>query len=301
MKNELQAHRIITKHKEILHKEGFTVDTIKLENYCYSLSAKLGKDVHKVLVYFGSKGIKTVIQGNKDSASFKSISDFLIGESLFPQSSNEVIEPDEYIGTDESGKGDYFGPLVIAGVYVNKTLREKLPIKEIKDSKLLTDEKILILAPQIRKILYGLFDVVIIKPKRYNELYEKFNNLNKLLAWGHSTVIENILSKQNCPKIISDKFGDDKLITLSLKEHGKKADLFQTIKAERYTAVAMASIIAREQFLRWFIEAEKKLNIKLPKGASASVVNSAKKIKSEHGLNFLNDIAKLHFKITQKL
>ncbi|MCD7879450.1 MAG: DUF3378 domain-containing protein, partial [Candidatus Gastranaerophilales bacterium] len=101
-----------------------------------------------------------------------------------------ICEDKVYIGTDESGKGDFFGALVIAGVQVNETNSQKFINAGIKDSKKLDDKKILQLANLIKA--NSVHSVVVITPQKYNELYYKFNNLNKLLAWGHARAIENI-------------------------------------------------------------------------------------------------------------
>ena len=99
--------------------------------------------------------------------------------------------PAEYIGTDESGKGDYFGPLVIAGVYIGPENRTHLENLNILESKRIADNRAITLAEQIKKISPN--SVVVIGPEKYNELYTKMRNLNKLLAWGHARVIENVL------------------------------------------------------------------------------------------------------------
>src|SRR6266852_6283633 len=122
--------------------------------------------------------------------------------------SPEMFEP--HFGIDESGKGDFFGPLVIAGVYVDRGIARKLIDSGDQDSKRIgSDARIRALAQTIRKITGGLADTVLIGPARYNELYEKFGNLNKLLGWGHARVIENLLArKPECPRSLSDQFAD---------------------------------------------------------------------------------------------
>ncbi|MDD3419931.1 MAG: ribonuclease HIII, partial [Candidatus Gastranaerophilales bacterium] len=136
-----------------------------------------------------------------------------------------------WIGTDESGKGDYFGPLIIAAVLVNEKNKSLFEELELKDSKKLTDEKISKLAVKIKN--NATFAVVTINPAKYNELYDKFKNLNKMLAWGHARAIENILEKSPCPNAISDKFGDEKLIKNALLKSGKEINLIQQVRAER--------------------------------------------------------------------
>src|ERR1700731_3001360 len=120
----------------------------------------------------------------------------------------EMFEP--HFGVDESGKGDFFGPLVIAGVYVDRGIARKLVEAGVQDSKRISsDTRIRALADAIRKNSMGLVEVVLIGPAKYNDLYEKFDNLNKLLAWGHARVIRNLLAKKpDCPRSLSAQFAD---------------------------------------------------------------------------------------------
>src|SRR5438093_13330956 len=130
--------------------------------------------------------------------------------------SPEIFEP--HFGVDESGKGDFFGPLVIAGAYVHRGIVRKLLDAAVVDSKRLSSEpRIRALADTIRKSSLGLVEIVLIGPAKYNDLYEKFGNLNKLLGWGHARVIENLLAKKpECPRSLSDQFADARVITASL-------------------------------------------------------------------------------------
>jgi ribonuclease HIII len=210
-----------------------------------------------------------------------------------------------YIGTDESGKGDYFGPLVVAGVWVNESINEKLKLLDVKDSKLLSDKRCRELARKIREICIGRFEEIELLPKRYNELYEQFRkegkNLNHLLAWGHARTIETILSKIPCPRAVADQFGDERYILSKLMEKGKRVQLIQTPKAERFVAVAAASVLARDRFLARMDKLGQKYQTVLPKGASDSVIDVARLIVQSAGLDELGNIAKLHHKTTQKV
>lgn len=214
-----------------------------------------------------------------------------------PQKANDDLSHDftSWIGTDESGKGDYFGPLVIASVLVDETNKKLFEELGLKDSKKLTDEKIAKFAVQIKN--NSTFSVVTINPNRYNELYKKFNNLNKMLAWGHARAIENILEKTPCQNAISDKFGNEQLIKNALLQSGKAINLIQQVRAERDLAVAAASIVARDEFVKKISKLATEYKIDLPKGASDRVVAQAKLAKSRNIP--LENIAKLHFKTTQ--
>jgi ribonuclease HIII len=253
------------------------------------------------LVYFGRKGNKVVLQGDKELKQYKQIYQIIFGEKLFDSNSSDLNEPECYIGTDESGKGDYFGPLVIAGVLADNSIATELKSLGVKDSKDLTDNTIKVLANKIKKIKGSAYDVILISPEKYNELYGKMGNLNNLLGWAHAKVIENILKVKNAPEAISDKFGNEKYINNSLQEKGRELILHQVTKAEQYPAVAAASILARNAFNNWFYIIKKKKNVQLPKGASDNAEEVARDIKKKLGDDALRELVKLHFKTTKRL
>lgn len=203
-----------------------------------------------------------------------------------------------WIGTDESGKGDYFGPLVIAAVCLDSGGARKLESLGVKDSKKLTDARILLLAPKIREVALES-DVVAIGPEKYNELYSKMKNLNTLLAWGHARVIENILSRKMVGHVLTDQFGDRSLVESALQSKGKTVLLEQRPRAEEDTAVAAASCLARAEFISRLEKLSKQEGLPLPKGASDLVIQAGKKLVREKGEAALKRVAKLHFKTTR--
>ena len=293
------AKKIIDSWSETLKSHSFTVSALVLNDYNYEIIVSKGSSKLKLLSYFGKNGNKTVIQGNKESQLYYEINSLLFNE-IPVAPIGDIPEPDHYIGTDESGKGDYFGPLVVSGVIVNKVTAAQLKKIGVKDSKLLTDSLMKKMAPEIRRIINDKFNIIVITPKTYNDLHARMKNVNRILGWSHAKVIENLLMIEDVKDAISDKFGDEKLILNSLQEKGKKINLMQFTKAERYTAVAAASILARNRFNEWFDEQTVKNNLKLPKGASGIVDKAVKDIKTNYGSDFLADIAKLHFKTTNK-
>lgn len=217
----------------------------------------------------------------------------------------EANIPFPHIGTDESGKGDYFGPMVIAGIWLDESTKAKLEVIGIKDSKLLSDKRCRELATKIREICNGKFEEIEIPPERYNELYDQFKkegkNLNHLLAWGHARAIESLLGRQTCSHAVADQFGDEKFILSKLMEKGKGLELVQIPKGERYIAVAAASILARDRFLSRMEMLSQEYGIVLPKGASDMVVQPARLIVERKGIGELKKVAKLHHKTTQKV
>jgi ribonuclease HIII len=153
-----------------------------------------------------------------------------------------------HIGTDESGKGDYFGPLVVAGLFLPAGQQDVLTEMGVRDSKKISDNRIREIAELLKKGYKH--SIVAIGPEKYNELYVKMRNLNRILAWAHSRAIENILEEVRCATAITDQFGDKLFITNALMKKGKTIELIQRPKAEEDLAVAAASILARAEFLK---------------------------------------------------
>ncbi|MEZ5359095.1 MAG: ribonuclease HIII [Candidatus Zixiibacteriota bacterium] len=203
------------------------------------------------------------------------------------------------IGVDESGKGDFFGPLVIAGVLIEEWDVLALEDIGVRDSKKITDKKILSLAAVIREKY--VCNTVVIMPEKYNQLYLKIRNLNKLLGWGHAKVIENILTEKPAPAAISDKFGKDHFITDNLQEKGKQIDLIQKVRGEAHPAVAAASVLARAEFINRMDGLSRQYGISFHKGASAAVDAVGRDFVRINGEGMLNKVAKLHFKNYQKI
>jgi ribonuclease HIII len=203
------------------------------------------------------------------------------------------------IGIDESGKGDYFGPLVIAGVYVAADHEALLRDAGVRDSKAVADKKAATLAEQIRELCP--FTVVAIGPERYNSLHASFKNLNKLLAWGHARAIENLLEKVECRRVVADQFGDERFLKNALMAKGREVSLIQKPRAEEEIAVAAASIVARAEFLRRLQELSARYGVPLPKGASDQVIHAGRVFVQRHGSETLGQVAKLHFRTTERV
>jgi ribonuclease HIII len=254
---------------------------------------------NKLSVAVYEKGPKVLIQGKgvEEFVQFE-LEPKILGEAKLGY--EEVHSPemfDPHFGVDESGKGDFFGPLVIAGVYVDRGIARKLMEGGVQDSKRITsDARIRAIAETIRKTSLGLNDVVLIGPAKYNELYEKFGNLNKLLAWGHARVIENLLAKKpDCPRSLSDQFADARLIEQAFR-HGQKIQIQQRPRAESDIAVAAASILAREGFINWLDREGTKLGLRLERGVSPAVKATAQKLVELKGPDALRQVAKIHFR-----
>ena len=216
------------------------------------------------------------------------------------QENPEMFQP--HAGIDESGKGDYFGPLVIAAVFVNQDSAEKLLELGVQDSKAISsDKKIKLLASKVKTITNGAFSLVAIGPEAYNRMYNNVKNVNRILGWGHARVLENLLIKEpKCSRAVSDQFGNKSTVLNALLEKGKKIKLEQKHKAESDIAVAAASILAREEFLRRLQALSDQLETPLPKGASAEVLKTAALMIRRYGLEKLEHYVKFHFRTTEK-
>ncbi|HEY2342709.1 MAG TPA: ribonuclease HIII, partial [Chthoniobacteraceae bacterium] len=208
-----------------------------------------------------------------------------------------------HFGVDESGKGDFFGPLVIAGVYTDQNIAREFLHAGIQDSKRIgSDQRIRDFAKLIRNTPGAISSVVAIGPERYNALYDKFGNLNKLLAWGHARVIENLLeAKPDCPRALSDQFANPRLIKQALLTKGRGIELEQRTKAESDLAVAAASILARERFIDWLRDGKKIYGRELLRGVSEPVKQAARDLVAQHGADILSKVAKTHFKTAAEI
>ncbi len=284
--------------KAYLEKNGYTFEGRQYQQF---LAKKAGIAIN---LYNTGK----IVFGGADQAERTRIEEYL--GSL---DASQVVKPvKEYpaievsgtrIGTDESGKGDYFGPLVIAGVLASGTQVKQLQEIEVKDSKTLSDIAVKNLAASIRKILQQTQrEVIVISPKKYNELHQKMgSNVNRILAWGHARAIENLLAANpGCETAVADQFGDKSYIEKALMQNGKKVNLIQSPKAEREVTVAAASILARSEFVDQMREMSKHYRMEFPKGSTNVIPTAEKFVLSCGGLALLN-VAKVHFSITKKI
>jgi ribonuclease HIII len=207
------------------------------------------------------------------------------------------------IGTDESGKGDFFGPLVVAGVVVTLEVETELHKIGVRDSKKVgSDKRITEIAGGIRSTVGpNSNNIVTIGPLKYNELYERMGSVNRILGWAHARVIENLLKvNEGCRIAVADQFGDPDYIGRSLMERGKRIELIQVHKGERDIAVAAASILAREGFLRSMAKMSEEFGMEFPRGAS-EVIEVAREFSKRYGKNKLNTVAKMHFSTSDEL
>jgi len=266
--------------------------------------ARFAFESDKANIVFYESG-KLVVQGRGT----QEFVEFLLEPEILKQVKlgyETMLNPDlllPRLGVDESGKGDFFGPLCIAGVYVNEAVINSWKDIGIRDSKnISSDKKIAELADKIRKTPGCVVDSVTVGNEAYNRLYSKLKSVNSLLAWGHARVIENLMGKRyqmNPPpvKAISDQFAASKsVIEKALMTQGKEIQLVQRHKAEEDIAVAAASILARDEFVKGIAKLEHQFQMKFPKGAGDLVDKAAKEFVETRGAGELQKVSKLHFR-----
>lgn len=296
---------------------GLRITADKTINYGRQLKLADDQSTVTVNVYSGKKGISIVVGGSQSplKALVEAISQ---GQAPLAASSKDDSKtagrppgfecvPDfdnKWIGLDESGKGDFFGPLVVAAVMVDGQTAERLTGAGVKDSKTLSDEKNRALAERIREECAGRFVELIWMPPAYNAMYSNYNsagkNLNHLLAHSHARALESLLAQESARFALADQFAHERFIEAELMEKGQKITLVQMHRAERNVAVAAASILARDKFLTGMAELSEEFATRLPKGA-VHVVEVARDLAARYGKAALRQVCKLHFKTFEQI
>jgi ribonuclease HIII len=266
--------------------------------------ARFAGEKDKTNVVFYDSG-KLVVQG-KGTQEFI---EFVLEPEVLKQAKlgyEAVLNPElllPRIGVDESGKGDFFGPMCVAGVYVNESVLAAWKDAGVRDSKnISSDKKISDLAKLIKDTPGCVTTVVPVGNEAYNRLYAKMRSVNNVLAWGHARVIENLMGQRhrmNPPPVraISDQFAASKsVVEKALMSMGRELELVQRHKAEEDLAVAAASILARDEFVKRLGALGKSYEVEFPKGAGTNVDVLAKEFVGKHGPDELAKVAKMHFR-----
>ena len=258
-----------------------------------------------IRVYESSKkGITVDYSQVKNHKVKKAIEDMLVGK--YENTGYELYKSDNsdlpLIGTDESGKGDYFGALCVSGVYGDKTVKKKLSALGVKDCKKLNDYEVVSLAQQIRKIDGLIHYTLQLYPSELNELtINKNANMNTVLALLHLNVINQIANESNCKLCLIDQFADDSLILdLNAKQFNIPIEIEQRPKAESNIIVAAASILARNSFLESINELSNRVNMSLPTGCGSNVIEKGTRLVEKQGVTSIIDCGKVIFKDTTK-
>jgi ribonuclease HIII len=308
-----------------LEKYGIKIIDEKPINYGLKLKAKDGADICAVNIYNGKKGVTFVVQGKETP--LKNMLENIAGKENLPanfkdpkipviKSETEFAEKPsaqnrpsgfenikdfdyKWIGIDESGKGDFFGPLAAAAVMVDKTTANRLETLGVKDSKKISDKKNSQIAAQIKGICADRYAIFKLSPKEYNKTYcqyeTKGKNLNHLLGYIHAATLEELLEKEPCSFALADKFGKEEFTQGELLTKGREIVFVQLTHAEQNIAVAAASILARDVFLETMKSLSEEFDMPFPKGA-VNVLDAARLFVKKHGKPSLSLVCKTHFR-----
>ena len=278
----------ITKEKDINYGHQFVVELCQ---------AKLTLNI-----YNGKKGLTYVFSG--DSALEGKVRELIAGENVDGVAASatgaEALPRGKWAGSDESGKGDFFGPLVVSAVVVDDGTAAKLAAAGVKDCKLLSDKKILELEETIKANVID-FSVLELKPKiynmRYNQVLAQGGKLNQLLGFGHVAALSQVLERNHdCHAALIDQFTTSTVNVRELQKRFPECQVRQQPKAEINLAVAAASVLARARFLRTMDELAKSVGeVSLPKGGGPQTTACARKIAQSLGKSQLENYVKLHF------
>lgn len=281
----------IEKLQTLLKQREFEFATLP---YAYF---KASKNKVQIAVYQSGK---CVVQGKNA----KEFIEFTLEPEILGQARlayDEFHNPEHYlphIGVDESGKGDFFGPLVVAGVYADTEAIKIFRDMGIRDSKTIaSDKKIIQIADLLKKQKGVRFQIIAISPDKYNELQKKMGSVNEVLGWGHAKVIENLLQTTDCQRAVCDQFARTSwTIKKYLGAKGKTIHVHQQHKAESDPVVAAASILARATFVGWLQTKSRELQTHLPLGASSLVKQVATELIEKFGVEAVAKLVKTHFK-----
>jgi ribonuclease HIII len=284
----LGIYKIILKK---LLRHSFTVSAAAEINYGIQFEVRKEEWRSIIRVYEKKNGTINIdysaLKGEKADA----VKSIIEGKKTIAEESISIVYP--YIGTDESGKGDTFGPLTIAGVSLNQPQQKILAAAGVRDSKENSDDINLSLADVIKEKCGNSIEVVTIMPEQYNELYAAHKNVNTILAGAHSSIIKKLASNGDCSMAIIDQFADSSLISKNFVND--KIKLYHTTGGEKYTAVAAASILARKAFLDGLKILSERFGIELPKGSAETAAFAIETIKKRNIADKMYLMAKTHF------
>lgn len=287
---------------QLLQNSDIQIESVKDINYGVQYRLTTEKNHVSLNIYYSEKkGISYVVGGTEKNPLKQRLMKLLPKVADNPQNFHQW---EQWLGSDESGKGDFFGPLVCVGFVCKKVMIPQLKNLGVMDSKKLKDTEIKRIAPALQSRFRPFIEVIILKPEKYNELYKNFTQqkkkLNELLAWMHVRILKNSYQKTQFDGVLIDKFTSERVIRKALKDLPKVEMILQE-KAESDVAVAAASILARYHFVNQMEKMEEKFQLKFPKGANKKVIDAAREFSKKMGKERLNEVAKLHFKTYQEI
>jgi ribonuclease HIII len=285
--------------------QGITVSDERPIDHGYQLrlsrsEQRVGVNLYasgKILVQGGESALRRELEAWKQQRSGQSGA-----PSTSPAQTPGLLAPLPHIGVDESGKGDYFGPLAVAAVAMDAAAAQKLAAAGARDSKQLGADQVERLARLVRESCPHA--IVLLDPEEYNRRHAALGaNLNRLLAWAHAEAIVRVREQAPLDRAICDQFGDERLIERALDARGVALELLQRPRAEADIAVAAASLLARDAFVAGLERLSRAAGVRLPMGASdlSAIRAAGRQIVQQGGREALGRFAKLHWKTTQQL
>jgi ribonuclease HIII len=287
-----------------LAKRG--IGTSSQRDIPYGIQLRLGREGEfaTLSVYYSEKkGLSKVVGGVPGSKLKEELEEFCAEKKA---QLGDFHTWESWIGSDECGKGDYFGALVVAAFAVDPEILPELRKLGVADSKTLRDTQI----RQVARKLYEMFNehiaCIVIKPLKYNEIIADMQtrkeNLNDLLAWQHSTAIMELLERfPRTQGVMVDQFSRQRKVAKYLKSKDIPQHVEERPRGEQDIAVAAASIIARYQFLQSREAMDRHYGTTFPLGSGNNVLKPAKEFAAKYGWNRLAEVAKLHFVTSRKV
>ncbi|MDZ4121127.1 MAG: ribonuclease HIII [Candidatus Cloacimonadaceae bacterium] len=290
-----------------LHTSGIIIRNEKALDYGTQLLLQCGEEKNTVNLYYSEKkGISVVLGGSKTNQLYNTLQNLMQPSVAKQLSSVDFHHWNSWIGSDECGKGDYLGGLVVCGFAVQRNELQSLKKLGVTDSKKLKDERLIQMALEIYKLYPKRISCIVLKPLKYNELYASLKaqgkNLNDLLAWQHSAVIKELIQRDaSVEGALVDQFSRSMKVKHGLEKQSVTVPIVERPKAESDIAVAAASILARYQFLQLHQSLARYYKTAIPLGAGANVNKAARDFIGIYGSERLKEIAKLHFVSTKKV
>lgn len=286
--------------EKIMAAQGYHFIEKKEISYGIQLCFEKQQQTCYVRIFAGKKGVRLDLSCIKDpdvlSAFHSETAASLPSSKSSPVSLPPVAYP--FAGSDEAGKGDYFGPLVVCCALLDEEKAKKLEECGVRDSKTLTPAKISRLSTQMREMGVS-YHISFFSPEKLNAMHEKGKNLNEILAFLHGRAAQGLLKQCAFTRLVVDRFANERLVANELE--GANLDILQLPKAEGYLPVAAASILARDFYVSYMDQLSQKCGFVLPKGASSQTIEAARQFVQNHGRNALRYVAKVFFKTTSQL
>lgn len=298
---KVKINELINNKKSYLTANNINISSTKDMQYGIKFFFEKNNENCVLVIYFSQKkGFSFVFESTSSYNNL--LLEIFSGEVVYDN--EKQINFEKYAGMDESGKGDFFGPLVCAGFYANEKIKKELFKIGVKDCKKLSDKQVLDIYENIKTLFPKNYKFIALYPEEYNKIYNDLNKIGKKLNFLLGKVYAQIINEFEVGEYevdgyIIDKFGDEKNITDNL--NNKKINLNLFIKGEDDIAVAAASVVARAEFINGIKKLSHKAGFEIPLGAGSNVDIAAKRILEEKGFENLSSFLKLHFKNFDKI